>query len=287
MQGRCVEIQLSIITPVYNGAKFIESCILNVIAQQCIYAEHIFLDACSTDGTVDVISGYSKKYPHIRWVSEKDNGQSDAMNKGIAMARGNILSFLNVDDFYEPNTLNRVVEMFKKLPEPTLLVGNCNVLNEDGNLLFVNKPAKLKLAQLLAGPAINPWPINPSAYFYHKSLHDNIGPYNVDEHYVLDVDFLLRAVQVAHLRYVDEVWGNFRLIEGTKTYDDQEINKNITRYQTVLELYKKDLPALTRDMFPIYKIWQRIEHLAGYAKNPLLFITVCKNKFKRLLSRIN
>lgn len=274
---------LTIITPVHNGAKYIAACVENVIAQDCLVAEHIILDACSTDGTVDIIKHYAERYPQIRWISEKDRGQSDAMNKGIAMARGHIVGFLNVDDFYEPNTLNRIVEMFKKLPDPTLLVGNCNVLNGDGNLLFVNKPAKLKLAQLLAGPAINPWPINPSAYFYHKSLHDKVGPYKVDEHYALDLDFLLRAVQVAHIRYVNETWGNFRLIEGTKTYIDQEIEKNVARYKRILDVYKRDLPWFIRSTYPVYKNWQRIEHWAGYIRNPRLFLTVLKNKLKRFL----
>jgi glycosyltransferase involved in cell wall biosynthesis len=275
--------EITIITPVYNGVNFIESCIQNVIQQHCPIVEHLILDACSTDGTIAIISEYAEKYPHIRWTSEKDEGQSDAMNKGIAMAQGHIVGFLNVDDFYEPNMLNRIVEMFKKLPEPSLLVGNCNVLNGDGNLLFVNKPVKLKLAQLLAGPAINPWPINPSAYFYHKSLHDRIGPYKVDEHYALDLDFLLRAVQVAHVRYVNETWGNFRLIEGTKTYIDQEIEKNVARYQSILDVYKKDLPWLMRGTYPVYKNWQRIEHWSGYISNPRLFMTVLKNKLKRFL----
>ena len=277
---------LSIITPVYNGAKFIESCILNVIAQQCIDAEHIILDACSTDGTDAIIKKYAENYPHIRWISEKDNGQSDAMNKGIEMARGKIIGFLNVDDFYEPNTLNRIIEMFEKLAEPSFLVGNCNVLDGDGNLLFVNKPAKLKLAQLLAGPAINPWPMNPSAYFYHKSLHNKIGPYKVDEHYALDVDFLLRAVQVAHTRYVNEIWGNFRFLEGTKTYNDQKIEKNVARYQRILDHYKNDLPEFVRNTFLVYKTWQRIEHWAGYIRDPLLFLTVCNNKLKRFLTKV-
>jgi glycosyltransferase involved in cell wall biosynthesis len=278
-----MKTEITIITPVYNGVSFIESCIQNVIQQHCPIVEHLILDACSTDGTIAIISEYAEKYPHIRWTSEKDEGQSDAMNKGIAMAQGHIVGFLNVDDFYEPNMLNRIVEMFKILPEPSLLVGNCNVLNGDGNLLFVNKPVKLKLAQLLAGPAINPWPINPSAYFYHKSLHDRIGPYKVDEHYALDLDFLLRAVQVAHIRYVNETWGNFRLIEGTKTYIDQEIEKNVARYQSILDVYKKDLPWLMRGTYPVYKNWQRIEHWSGYISNPRLFMTVLKNKLKRFL----
>ena len=89
---------LSIITPVFNGIRFIESCIINVIEQKCPNLEHIIVDGGSTDGTVEIITSYAERYEHIKWVSEKDHGQSDAMNKGIAKALGSILGFLNVDD---------------------------------------------------------------------------------------------------------------------------------------------------------------------------------------------
>lgn len=121
---------ISIVTPVYNGEAFIESCIKVAIAQNCSDIEHIIVDGGSSDRTVEIIKNYARNYPHIRWISEKDKGQSDAMNKGISMAKGDILAILNVDDFYEPNVLNRIVEIFKTLPEPSLLVGNCNILGE-------------------------------------------------------------------------------------------------------------------------------------------------------------
>jgi glycosyltransferase involved in cell wall biosynthesis len=96
-------MMISIITPVFNGEKFIASCIKNVIGQNCPYAEHIIIDGASTDSTASIVKTFADRYPHIRWVSEKDRGQSDAMNKGIALAQGTILGFLNVDDYYEPN----------------------------------------------------------------------------------------------------------------------------------------------------------------------------------------
>lgn len=100
------------------------------------------------------------------------------MNKGIAMARGEIISFLDVDNFYEAGMLNRVSEIFKTLPEPSLLVGNCNVWDDEGNLRFVSKPKELKLIDFLAGN----YPLSESAYFYHASLHQKIGPYKIDLH---------------------------------------------------------------------------------------------------------
>lgn len=237
---------ISIITPVYNGKRFIESCIKGVIAQDCLDMEHIIVDGGSTDQTVEIIKQYAKQYSHIRWISEQDNGQSDAMNKGIAMARGNILSFLNIDDFYEPNVLNRVLEIFKTLPEPSLLVGNCNVWNDEGKLMKLNKPRKLKITDLLMGANINPHPINPSAYFYHTSLHQEIGFYDASEHYALDLDFLLRAVQAAKVQYVDEIWGNYRQIQGTKTHIDWASGEGPHRAKKLLNIHRKRLPLPTQ-----------------------------------------
>jgi glycosyltransferase involved in cell wall biosynthesis len=208
---------LSIITPTYNSNRFIESCIQGVIHQNCPDIEHIIVDGGSTDGTVDIIQQYAQQYPHIRWVSEKDRGQSDAMNKGIAMARGEILGFLNVDDFYEPNALNRVLKHFETLPEPSFLVGDCNLWDDDDRLLYVNQPSQISLLMILFD--IAQFPFNPSAYFYHASLHDKIGVYDTDDHYAMDLDFVLRAVQIATVKYVNETLGNFRLITGTKTSD--------------------------------------------------------------------
>ena len=78
-------MQISVITPVFNGERFIESCIRSVIDQNCPDVEHLIIDGCSTDRTLEIVKQYSETYPHIRWVSEKDKGQSDAMNKGIRM----------------------------------------------------------------------------------------------------------------------------------------------------------------------------------------------------------
>ena len=237
---------ISVITPVFNGQRFIESCIKSVIEQECPTAEHIFVDGGSTDGTVEIIRQYARDYPHIRWVSEKDQGQSDAMNKGIAMAQGEIIGFLNVDDFYEPNVLNRVVEMFRVLQEPALVVGNCNVWNDDNQLDSVNKPNRLRLRDLLLADGPNEMPLNPSAYFYHARLHDKVGPYKVDEPCAMDLDFLLRAVQVANVKYVDETWGNYRRIAGTKTVRDIENGNNLPRVRRVLRFYQADLSLLDR-----------------------------------------
>ncbi len=234
--------RISVITPVYNGAKYIEACLQVVIAQNCSQIEHIIMDGNSQDCTVDIVKKYAEKYSRIRLISAPDQGQSDAMNKGITLAKGDIIAILNVDDYYEANVLNRVLELFTDLPKPSLLVGNCHVWDEKGKLKYINKPDKLCLTDLLKGFKINPHPVNPAAYFYHKCLHEEIGDYDLEEDYIMDLDFLFKAVQVANIKYVDETWGNYRVLEGTKSLNDYRGGESLKRRKKLENSYLKKLP---------------------------------------------
>jgi glycosyltransferase involved in cell wall biosynthesis len=272
---------ISVITPVYNGERFVEACIRVVINQQCPDVEHIIVDGGSKDGTIDIIKRYAAQYAHILWLSEKDQGQSDAMNKGIAMAKGEILSFLNIDDYYEPDLLNHILERFRSLLEPSLLVGNCNVWEDEDKFVEVNRPKNLKFADLLLGPSVNAYPLNPSAYFYHTSLHQKIGLYKLDEHYAMDIDFLFRAVQLATVTYVDETWGNYRKFQGTKTANDIENGQNLHRIDQLIRRYRNSLPLLQRWYVTIaYKLgaidsWRKIKY---FLLNPYDLVPSLKNK---------
>ena len=266
---------ISVITPVYNGERFIEDCINVVLDQQCSDLEHIIVDGGSGDRTVDIIKQYADQYPHIRWLSEKDQGQSDAMNKGIALAKGEILAILNVDDYYQPNTLNRVAELFKTLPEPSFLVGNCNIWDADNQLIDINKPAKLALKELLLGWGTNQFPANPSAYFYHTSLHQQVGLYDTSDHYTMDLDFILRAVQSAHLMYVDETWGNFRQLRDTKTFQSNASGQAGLRVERLMKLYRRNLP-----------LFQRWSVSLAYELNEKKAIDAMNARLQRLVSKL-
>jgi glycosyltransferase involved in cell wall biosynthesis len=273
---------ISIVTPVYNGENFIESCIQVAIAQNCSDIEHIIVDGGSSDRTVEIIKKYAQNYPHIRWISEKDKGQSDALNKGIAMAKGDILAILNVDDFYEPNVLNRVLEIFKTLPNPSLVVGNCNILGEGDRLINVQKPSKLTLYDFIQGYEVSSPPANPSAYFYHKSLHQKIGLYKLEENYAMDTDFLFRAVQVANIKYVDETWGNFRYVRGTKSFDNAEAGNFQKEYQKLIRSYIKDLPMPQR--ISMYWKWNILTRMQYFSRYPEKSFSLLLKKIKSMVN---
>jgi glycosyltransferase involved in cell wall biosynthesis len=99
-----------------------------VAAQNCDRVEHIIVDGGSGDRTVPILREKARAHPYLRWISEPDRGQSDALNKGIEMARGEYIGILNADDFYEPGVLSRIAAIIKTLSEPRFIVGACNVL---------------------------------------------------------------------------------------------------------------------------------------------------------------
>lgn len=217
-------IKLSIITPCYNSKKFIVNCIENLAEQVrgIDSVEHLIMDGASTDGTADTARELSQKYPHIRVISEKDNGQSDAMNKGIELAKGDIIGFLNVDDGYLKGTVKRALHLFKTSPSTDFIVGNCKLLDIDDNLILINRPARVQDFHLYSKAV--PFPINPSAYFYKRKIHKHsqVGLYDVSNPYSMDYDLLLKACRFFHLKYFNEDWGYMIQHPEAKTSLDRE-----------------------------------------------------------------
>ena len=249
-------IKLSIITPVYNSKYFIETCILNVVDQKCPYAEHIIVDGGSTAGTIEIIKKYAKQYSHIRWISEKDKGQSDAMNKGIGMAKGEIINFLNADDGYFAFTLNRVVSLFDKNPKLFFISGNCKLLDLNGNLIYINRPQRIKPYHLFS--YTEPFPINPVAYFYKKVIHNNIGLYNIENRHNMDYEFILKACLNYNLIYFNEDWGYMLHHDMAITAKDTLSNQLELRKRSVFDTIYKDCSFKIKLLAGLYKFYKLV-----------------------------
>ncbi len=256
---------ISIITPVYNSVNYIEFCIKNVIKQNCPSVEHLIVDGLSNDGTVDIIRKYADVYPHIRWISEQDKGQSDAMNKGVRMAQGDVIGFLNVDDFYEPNVLNRVSGLIGKISPPAFIVGNCNMIGQQGEVSYINRPMRIGFLEILSEAYEHPY--NPSAYFYHKSIHDLVGMFDVNQHYTMDIDFLLRAFRQVKPIYYDEIWGNFLFVPGTKSYKDWLSENAKVRKVELFQKYYALTNRSERIRMAYWKIKKTITACLGFTRN--------------------
>ena len=227
-------MKLTILLVVLNNREYIGQAIENFLSQSCSDADLLIMDGVSTDGTVEVISEYASKHPSISFVSEKDTGQSNAMNKGLRIAKGEYVSFLNVDDYYTDGVLNEVVSILKNDTSINFITGNCHVWDANGQLIYINRPSKLQSHHVLSGYH---FPVNPTAYFYRKSIHDQIGYYNEQNHFNMDLEFIIQTALTYSLTYVDRDWGNFRMLPNTKTMTDQATNSLEVRKKELLTKY--------------------------------------------------
>lgn len=220
---------LSIVVPTRNGEEFIAQALDSVVSQNYPHLEVIIVDGLSTDSTLNIAKQYALKYPFITIVSESDSGQSDALNKGIKLARGEILGLLNDDDFYQRGIFQEVINEFKNVDFPSLIIGNCQVYNKDLEPIKYQAPKHLGLEYFIYGRQLHP--ANPTQYFYHRKIHDIIGPYPESDHLAMDLWFYLECCsnRQINLKYVDKHWGNFRVYPGTKTSDNQHLHKTIRR----------------------------------------------------------
>jgi len=251
-------LKLSIITPVFNAEADIERCLKSVIDQNVSGIEHIIYDGGSTDQTVAIIEAYAQQYPHIIYRSKPDKGQSDAMNQALQRAQAPFVSFLNADDYYEAGALSKVIAYIEKADPYSIIMANCYIRTQGSLNPTINIPQARNLYQLIAGYE---FAYNPSAYCYDKKIHDLVGDYRLDDAYTMDFDFLLRAYRVAHIQYVDDIWGNFTFIPGTKTYEDMQKGLSTQRCDALrqqayaqLQWYEKLTVQLYR--FKLYAIRQ-------------------------------
>ncbi|MCG6553725.1 MAG: glycosyltransferase [Candidatus Magnetominusculus sp. LBB02] len=203
--------KISIITPSLNKAKYLAEAIESVIKQDYPNFEHIIVDGGSTDATIEILNSY----PHLIWKSEQDKGQSDAMNKGFSMSSGQIITYLNADDYFMPGAFNTVLRYFKE--GESFIVGRVEVINDDGST-WINDPS-VAFSEMIQWwrPAI--FCFNPTGYFYLRQVQETIGPFDVENHYTMDYDFLLKSALKYKLRKIDTVLGGYRHIRDTKSRD--------------------------------------------------------------------
>lgn len=185
-------MRLSIVTPSYNQGHLIGQTLASFLQQPSgLDLEVIIVDGLSTDNTASVVAHYIPKMEArgIRtiFISEKDRGQSDAINKGSRLASGQILTYLNSDDYYQPDVLGRVLETFEHNPKARWGFGGWRFVNEAGKLYSVGQPKKFSRRRLSTVCTI----VQPSC-FYTKDFFDEVGAINETLHYGMDYDLWLR-----------------------------------------------------------------------------------------------
>jgi len=206
-------MKISIITASLNSEGHIQRAIESVLEQQYDDIEHIVVDGGSTDGTVDIL----KKYPHIRWVSEADHGQSDAMNKGFHMSTGEIVVYLNSDDYFLADAFEKVIPLLEDGHK--FVVGNVILRLVDGRE-FVLKP-NVEYKKMLKHWEYAAFPNNPVQYFYYREVQERF-PFNVKNRKTMDLEFLFDAASTYKFKKIDETLGVYPLLEGAVSVEAQK-----------------------------------------------------------------
>ena len=202
---------VSIVTPSFNQAPYLEATIRSVLEQDYPDIEYIIVDGGSSDGSVDIIRRYVDRLAW--WVSEADKGQTDALNKGFARARGEILAWLNSDDTYQPGAVAEAAAFLQSRPEVGLVYGDANFIDENGKLIGRFPAAQTNYRRLRRGYVHIP----QQAAFFRAELWRKVAPLDPSFYFAMDYDLWVRLAALAPIQYVPRTWANFRLHTQGKT----------------------------------------------------------------------
>lgn len=189
-------MKVSIVTVVYNCAATIRGCIDSVLGQDYDDIEYIVVDGKSNDGTVDIVRSYGDSIS--KFISEKDKGIYDAMNKGLALATGDVVGILNADDFfYAENTISRIAEAFTKEPELDATIGDIVFVNDNNTRILRHYNARKWRPSKFAWGYMPPHP----SFFCKRTLFDQLGYYKTDYKIAADYELLIRYLYVNKINY--------------------------------------------------------------------------------------
>jgi len=197
------------VTPSYNQAAYLEQTIQSVLGQDYPRIEYIVVDGGSTDDSVEIIRKYADRLAY--WVSEKDRGQADAINKGLARTSGEILAWLNSDDYYMLNTLSVAVRCFEQNPDVAMVYGDMLAVDGNGQTINVLRYKQLSLQDLLCFQIVG----QPSVFF-RRSAFEKAGPLETSFHFMLDHQLWIRLAQQGRILHVPQVWSAARYHPGAK-----------------------------------------------------------------------
>jgi glycosyltransferase involved in cell wall biosynthesis len=206
--------KVSIVTPSYNAMQYIQETVESIHSQAYPNLEHIIYDGGSKDGTTEWVTA---NYPQIIYTSEKDRGQSHALNKGFQRATGEIIGWLNADDVYMPSAIQKAVDYLVAHPEVDMVCTDLNIIDEKSRHMGLTKSRPFDVVGLLFYN-----PIKQPTVFMRRRVIDALKGVDEQYHYVMDREFWLRAGMAGfNMAYLPgEIFAKFRLCRGTKSFED-------------------------------------------------------------------
>ena len=202
---------VSIVTPSFNQGRYLATTILSVLEQDYPRIEYILIDGGSTDDSQGIIQRYADQLAY--WVSEPDHGQTDAINKGFARAKGDILAWLNSDDVYRPGAVSEAVRYLQDNPEVGMVYGDADYIDELGQVIGRFPSAQTDYKKLRQGYVHIP----QQTSFFRSRLWRMVGPLDPSFYFAMDYDLWVRIAAVSPIRYHPRTWAAFRLHGDTKS----------------------------------------------------------------------
>lgn len=220
-------LKFSIITVSFNQGQYIRQNIESVLQQNYPNFEHIVIDGGSTDGTVEIL----KEYSHLNWVSEKDKGQSDGLNKGFKKATGDIIAWINSDDTLADGALHKLNRFFEDNPDKSVVTGNQVIIDGFGNIHHVIKAQAFTATHLLNGVRTS---VMQNSTFFRRSVLLDVGYLDERFHYTMDHELFVRIAKKYVSYTINENLACFRIWEDSKTSTSQ-----IRFFRELIEVKKK------------------------------------------------
>jgi glycosyltransferase involved in cell wall biosynthesis len=203
---------VSIVTPSYNQGHYLEQTIRSVLAQDYPRIEYLIADGGSKDNSAEIIQKYAGNLAW--WVSEKDKGHADALNKGFARATGEILAWLNSDDLYtSPQVVSEAVAFLLANPRVGMVYADANLTDDAGRVIGAFPAKQTDYAAMLRGSVHIP----QATTFFRADLYRQVGPLSLELFFSFDYDLWVKLAKVSEVRYLPRLWADFRLHEAGKS----------------------------------------------------------------------
>ena len=275
---------ISVVTPSFNQVAFVEETLRSVIEQDYPHKEYLVIDGASADGSVDVIRRYAGRLAY--WVSEPDRGQSHAINKGFALAHGEVLGWLNSDDTYLPGALATVARCFVEHPDVDFLYGDYLYTSPEGKTLLRRRLFNSMSYETLLYHDY----LGQPAVFFRRTLLDRVGPVDEHLHYHMDWDLFLRMWKVCRPLHVPTPLATSRLVPTAKS-NAQDSDRYLAGTMLVQQRHMNQRfasPLLNR-------WWHRIYYYCSFGlrawavlrENPVRYVRILRELFpERRLFRL-